>query len=69
MIYWVTSKIPVECYDAPTGEIEKMIAVTPQMWRLITSWLLGLIGIQYCMLKNPLTTKYQKKKPTINSNR
>ena len=26
MIYWITSKIPVECYDAPTDEIEKMIA-------------------------------------------
>ena len=26
MIYWITSKIPVECYDAPTEGIEKMIA-------------------------------------------
>ena len=26
MIYWTTKKIPSECYDAPTDEIEKMIA-------------------------------------------
>lgn len=26
MIYWMTKKIPSECYNAPTEEIEKMIA-------------------------------------------
>ena len=26
MIYWTTKKIPSECYNAPTEEIEKMIA-------------------------------------------
>lgn len=26
MIYWTTKKIPAECYNAPTDEIEKMIA-------------------------------------------
>lgn len=26
MIYWTTKKIPSECYNAPTEDIEKMIA-------------------------------------------